>query len=72
MIEARADTAPGRLGSGFIVDTNGDIMTALHVVAGTTKIKVIFADGATSAASMDSADAEQTDIAVFAAASSPP
>jgi S1-C subfamily serine protease len=54
------------LGTGVIVDTQGDILTALHVVQGASEIKVTFADGTTSAASITAADPTH-DIAVLAA-----
>ena len=38
-------TAGSGLGSGVIVDTAGDILTSLHVVADATAIQVTFADG---------------------------
>ena len=38
------------LGTGFIIDAQGDIMTALHVVAGATSIKVTFSDGTSARA----------------------
>ena len=38
----------GGLGSGVIIDDQGDIMTSLHVVANATDIKVTFADGTES------------------------
>ncbi len=38
------------LGSGVVVDDSGDILTALHVVAGATKINLTFADGTQSTA----------------------
>jgi S1-C subfamily serine protease len=38
------------LGTGVIVDAAGDILTALHVVDGSTSIKLTFADGSTSTA----------------------
>ena len=53
----------GDLGSGVIVDKQGDILTALHVVRGASTIEVGFADGATSAATVTSSDATH-DIAV--------
>ncbi len=52
------------LGSGFVVDDNGDILTALHVVAGATKIQVTFADGTQSAAEIASQQPND-DIAVL-------
>lgn len=54
------------LGSGVIVDTAGDILTSLHVVAGATAIQVTFADGTTSPAQVATQVAAQ-DIAVLRA-----
>jgi len=54
----------GELGSGVIIDSQGDILTALHVVRGASTIEVTFADGTTSAASVASSDAGH-DIAVL-------
>ncbi len=52
------------LGSGVIVDDSGDILTALHVVSGSTKINVTFADGSQSTAEI--ANQQPTDdIAVL-------
>src|SRR5512142_2966555 len=36
------------VGSGVVVDDAGDILTALHVVAGATAIRITFADGTVS------------------------
>jgi len=58
------------LGSGIIVNTNGEILTALHVVQGALAIKVTFADGTTSGASVAVADPAD-DIAVLAPARLP-
>jgi S1-C subfamily serine protease len=54
----------GALGSGVIIDSKGDILTALHVVRGASTIEVSFADGTTSAATVTSSDANH-DIAVL-------
>ena len=54
------------LGTGTIVDANGDILTSLHVVANATAIQVAFADGTTSSASVASQQ-PQIDIAVLKA-----
>ncbi|HXR27019.1 MAG TPA: trypsin-like peptidase domain-containing protein [Candidatus Baltobacteraceae bacterium] len=54
------------LGSGVIVDTAGDILTSLHVVADATAIQVTFADGTTSPAQVQTREAAQ-DIAVLRA-----
>ena len=52
------------LGTGVIVNNQGAILTALHVVENATSLKVSFADGTESAASVEAADAEN-DIAVL-------
>jgi S1-C subfamily serine protease len=62
--------ADGSIGSGVVVSEAGDIMTCLHVVAGALSVKVTFADGTTTAASIASADV-QHDIAVLRATSIP-
>ena len=59
-------TAGSGLGSGVIVDTAGDILTSLHVVADATAIQVTFADGTTSLAQVATRVPAQ-DIAVLQA-----
>jgi S1-C subfamily serine protease len=54
------------LGSGVIIDDQGDILTALHVVADTTDIQVTFADGTQSSAQVTTSQADH-DIAVLSA-----
>jgi S1-C subfamily serine protease len=68
LVESQHRGAPGTedLGSGIIVDTQGDILTALHVVQGAAHIQVTFFDGTTSAASITSSD-PANDIAVLSA-----
>jgi S1-C subfamily serine protease len=68
VIEAQRQGAPGTedLGTGVIVDTQGDVLTALHVVQGASEIQVTFADGTTSAASITASDPTH-DIAVLVA-----
>jgi putative serine protease PepD len=51
-------------GSGFVVDTNGDIVTNDHVVNGASSIKVRFQNGKTATATLVGEDAS-TDIAVI-------
>jgi putative serine protease PepD len=51
-------------GSGFVIDTNGDIVTNQHVVAGATSIKVRFEDGTVEKATLVGTD-PSTDIAVI-------
>jgi S1-C subfamily serine protease len=62
--------AANELGSGVIIDSKGDILTALHVVRGASTIEVTFADGTTSSASVASSDASH-DIAVLAPSTLP-
>ena len=37
------------MGSGVVINAEGDILTALHVVDGATEIEVFFADGTQAA-----------------------
>jgi S1-C subfamily serine protease len=52
------------LGSGFVWDTNGHIVTNNHVVEGADKIEVIFSDGTTVSAELVGADPD-SDLAVL-------
>ncbi len=52
------------VGSGVVVNENGDILTAFHVVDGAGEIEVHFADGSQSTAEIVSAEPEN-DIAVL-------
>ena len=63
-------TADGSLGSGVVVDTAGDILTALHVVDGASAIQVTFADGTTSSAQVVTTQ-PTNDIAVLRADNPP-
>jgi len=65
-----AVTAGGSLGSGVVVDSSGDILTALHVVAGASSIEVTFADGTRSAAQVQTTQ-PLNDIAVLRASQPP-
>jgi putative serine protease PepD len=51
-------------GSGYVVDANGHIVTAAHVVDGASAIKVTFANGTTRTATLSGKD-EATDVAVL-------
>ena len=66
-----SDGRTGSLGSGVIVDQQGDILTALHVVDGASGIHLTFADGSGSAAQIVSSEPEH-DVAVIRADSPPP
>ena len=67
-------TSPGSAtvdsGAGIIVNANGTIMTALHVVKGASDIRVRFADGTASAATVASAT-PAIDIATLTPATLP-
>jgi S1-C subfamily serine protease len=58
------------VGSGVIVNADGDILTSLHVVDGAATITVSFSDGTKSPAAIRSADAAH-DIAVLSPARLP-
>jgi S1-C subfamily serine protease len=65
LIESARRGGAGDLGSGFIINSQGEIMTALHVVRGMSAIKVTFADGTTSTAFIQSTDpADDTAVLV--------
>ncbi|HEX7471437.1 MAG TPA: trypsin-like peptidase domain-containing protein, partial [Candidatus Limnocylindrales bacterium] len=68
LIESDSVDAKGKpqkgLGTGVVVDASGDILTALHVVTGATSIKLTFADGSTSGATVAVRQPEH-DIAVL-------
>lgn len=52
------------VGSGVVVNENGNILTSLHVVVDATEIEVVFADGTEATAVLINADPEN-DIAVL-------
>ena len=58
------------LGSGVIINANGEILTSLHVVDGARSIKLTFADGTEADATVLSAQPEN-DIAVLGASQLP-
>jgi S1-C subfamily serine protease len=74
LIQAQAPDATGQLqgdvGSGVIVDDNGDILTSLHVVANASKIQLTFADGTHSSAEV-TVQQPENDIAVLRPAQPP-
>jgi 2-alkenal reductase len=59
-----SDLGGTALGSGFIWDTQGDIVTNNHVIDGASSITVTFYDGTTVDASLVGADAD-SDLAVI-------
>ena len=58
------------LGSGVVVNSFGDILTSLHVIAGATRITVTFADGTESEAQV-MAEMPELDLAVIQALDTP-
>ncbi len=74
LIQSQAAGSDGKteykLGTGTIIDTNGDILTSLHVVANAVSIKLTFADGTESSASVATTQPEN-DIAVLKADTPP-
>ncbi len=69
-IETKGTGADGKpedgLGSGVIIDQNGDILTSLHVVADATDITLLFADGTKSSGEVTT-KVPENDIAVLKA-----
>jgi S1-C subfamily serine protease len=65
-----ASPSTSGLGSGVVVNQAGQILTALHVVDDATHIKVTFADGSSTAATIASSD-QANDIAVLDPATPP-
>ena len=74
LVQAQASGTNGTvaqdLGSGVIVDAQGDILTSLHVVSQATAIHLTFADGTQSPAQVTTAQ-PQDDIAVLRALQPP-
>jgi len=74
LIQTRGKDAHGEdehaLGSGVIINDNGDILTALHVVTNSTSITVTFADGTHSSAQVIEQHPE-TDTALLSASQPP-
>ncbi len=58
------------LGTGVVINNEGAVLTAHHIVEGSSEIRVAFADGTRTSAFVVSADPER-DIAVLAPASPP-
>jgi S1-C subfamily serine protease len=66
-----AEEADGHgLGSGVVVNDQGLVLTALHVVANASAIKLTFADGSTSSATI-AVSRPESDIAVIEPATPP-
>ena len=59
-----SDMGGAALGSGFVWDTQGDIVTNNHVVDGASSMTVTFSDGTVVNASLVGADAD-SDLAVI-------
>jgi len=61
----------GSLGSGFLIDNQGHVITNAHVVDGATKTTVTFEDGTESKGTILGVD-KSTDVAVVKVATLPP
>jgi S1-C subfamily serine protease len=64
------DDVENSLGSGIVINDNGDILTSLHVVENATDILVTFADGTEASAQVIGTQPEN-DIAVLSASQLP-
>jgi len=69
LIETKGKDSNGKesdsLGSGVVIDAQGEILTCLHVVAGATEIQLIFFDGSQSTGKVVTTQPDN-DIAVLA------
>lgn len=65
-VEQKNGETDNGLGSGVVINEQGDILTSLHVVADAAAIKLIFADGTESTGQIIATQPEN-DIAVLAA-----
>lgn len=63
-------TDKGVIGTGVVANKDGDVLTAAHVIAGATTIKLTFSDGTATTATVKSTD-PTTDIATLTPASLP-
>jgi S1-C subfamily serine protease len=74
LIQVKSPDANGKsddgVGSGVVINANGDILTSLHVVTRATEIKLTFADGTESDARVITVQ-PQIDIAVLRATNPP-
>jgi len=70
LIQSAAADGMTALGSGVVVNRQGQVLTADHVVAGATAIEVTFADGTTSTAEVASSEPDR-DTAVLEPAQPP-
>ena len=69
-VEGGTATAEAATGTGVIVNADGTVLTALHVVQGATAIQVTFADGTRAAAKVATAEAAR-DVATLTVAKLP-
>ena len=58
------------IGAGVVVNSDAEVLTALHVVQGSTDVKIAYADGTLTSATIANIDAER-DIAVLTPARIP-
>ena len=58
------------IGSGVVVNSDAEVLTAFHIIEGSTEVKLSFADGTTTYATVANAEPER-DIAVLTPAELP-
>ena len=58
------------IGSGVVINSAADVLTALHIIEGSTEVQLGFADGTRTSATVANVDAER-DIAVLTPAALP-
>lgn len=63
-VQATLDGSTGSLGTGVVVNADGTVLTALHVVDGAKRIRLTFADGTAAEATVAGSD-PATDIATL-------
>jgi S1-C subfamily serine protease len=74
LIQTKSQSQSGEdedgIGSGVVIDDQGDVLTSLHVVANASEIKLTFADGTQSLGQV-TAKQPENDIAVLRATTPP-
>ena len=69
--ESAAGVAGNQVGAGVVIDAEGRILTALHLVEGAAVVHLTFADGTEATGTLDAATPEH-DIAVLVPSQLPP
>lgn len=69
-LNTEGDEIEGRLGTGVVIDDSGIVLTSLHIVKDALEVRVVFADGTRSEASII-AEQPENDLAVLRPAEIP-